>query len=66
MSSSELERLRETVSGLQINYSLQCAELCGDFQEDLQFHFSLGLNTLSVFLPSSLTPLFFTSPSLYL
>jgi mitofusin len=47
MSSSELERLREIVPGLQIHYSLQGAELCGDFQEDLQFHFSLGLNTLS-------------------
>ena len=53
MSSSELERLREIVPGLQIHYSLQGAELCGDFQEDLQFHFSLGLNTLSVLPPSS-------------
>ena len=64
MSTTELERLRETVPQLQVNYTLQCAELCQHFQEDLQFHFSLGLNTLSV-ATSSFPPLTsFLSPSL--
>lgn len=29
-------------------YVLRCSDLCEDFEEDLQFHFSLGLNTLLV------------------
>ena len=54
LGSSELERMGEMVPGVQVSYSLQCAELCHDFQEDLHFHFSLGLNSLSVYNTLSL------------
>ena len=57
LGSSELERMGEMVPGVQVSYSLQCAELCHDFQEDLQFHFSLGLNSLSVYNTLSPSPL---------
>ena len=29
-----------------LSYDLNCATLCSDFQEDIQFHFSLGWTTL--------------------
>ena len=32
----------------ELTYVLRCSDLCEDFEEDLQFHFSLGLNTLLV------------------
>lgn len=55
LSSSDLSQLRQMVPALHVSYLLHCADLCEDFSEDLQFHFSLGLNT---FLVPSLSPLY--------
>lgn len=52
LSSADLSQLGHMVPALQVSYLLNCADLCEDFSEDLQFHFSLGLNT---FLVPSLT-----------
>ena len=48
LSSAELAQLGRLVPTPQVSYVLRCADLCEDFREDLQFHFSLGLNTLVV------------------
>lgn len=55
LPSSEMAELSRMVPALPVTYVLQCSDLCEDFQEDLQFHFSLGLNSLLVYSPS-LTP----------
>ena len=31
-----------------LNYRLRCSDLCGDFKEDLDFHFSFGITSLMV------------------
>ena len=51
LGGAELERAAPVV---KLSYSVQAAELCQDFQEDLQFRFSLGFNTLSVKLATCL------------
>ena len=51
LNSSEVAGLSRMVPALPVTYALQCADLCEDFHEDLQFHFSLGLNTLLVAPP---------------
>lgn len=48
LSSSDLSQLKQMIPTLHISYLLHCADLCEDFSEDLQFHFSLGLNTVLV------------------
>ena len=37
-----------TRSHPELSYVMQCAELCEDFHEDLEFHFSLGITSLLV------------------
>ena len=32
----------------ELSFVLRCADLCEDFQEDLHFHFSLGLSSVLV------------------
>ena len=31
-----------------LNYKLRCSDLCADFKEDLEFHFSFGITALMV------------------
>ena len=56
LPSSEMAELSRMVPALPVTYVLQCSDLCEDFHEDLQFHFSLGLNSLLVVPPLPLPP----------
>jgi len=42
----ELSQFSPLVSHPELSYVMRCAELCEDFHEDLEFHFSLGISSL--------------------
>ena len=51
LSEDELSRFSQLVRPPELTYVLRCEDLCEDFKEDLDFHFSLfGLRSLLVSL----------------
>lgn len=50
LSEKELTRYSQLVRQPELSFVLRCADLCEDFQEDLHFHFSLGLSSVLRFL----------------